>query len=383
MVRDVVWKPAQTLTDRRISSHFIARRTDHALVSTIDRGRRAVDQHRRRDGRRLLRPGQGRPHRLPEIRQAGAAQGQRLAGRKAEGRSATRWCGPNFRPGRRCWRRSMSAPSISAIPAKRRRSSRRPPARRSSMSPTSRRRRRARRSWCPKDSALKSVADLKGKKVALNKGSNVHYLLVKALEKAGVKYSEIEPVFLAPADARAAFERGAVDAWVIWDPFQAAAEAATGARTLADGTGIVANYQFYFSSKKFLAERSEGRRRRAGAAQRGRRLGQGRHPCGRRAARAVGRTAGRRCVEVALKRQSYGIKPINDGVIADQQQDRRHASSRSVCCRKPIKSSDVATQAGILIMTIHTLRPPAPTSSGSCRPMATAAISAPPPAAAR
>ena len=104
----------------------------------------------------------------------------------------------------------------------------------------------------PKDSPLKSVADLKGKKVALNKGSNVHYLLVKALEKAGVKYSEIEPVFLAPADARAAFERGAVDAWVIWDPFQAAAEAATGARTLADGTGIVANHQFYLASKKFL-----------------------------------------------------------------------------------------------------------------------------------
>src|SRR4030081_2446790 len=100
----------------------------------------------------------------------------------------------------------------------------------------------------PKDSKLTSVADLKGKKVALNKGSNVHYLLVKALEKAGIKYSEIEPVFLAPADARAAFERGAVDAWVIWDPFQAA----TGARTLADGTGVVTNYQFYFSSKKFL-----------------------------------------------------------------------------------------------------------------------------------
>ena len=53
----------------------------------------------------------------------------------------------------------------------------------------------------PKDSTLKSVADLKGKKVALNKGSNVHYLLVKALEKAGLKYTEIEPVFLAPADA--------------------------------------------------------------------------------------------------------------------------------------------------------------------------------------
>ena len=47
----------------------------------------------------------------------------------------------------------------------------------------------------PKDSKLNSVADLKGKKVALNKGSNVHYLLLKALEKAGVKYSEIEPAF--------------------------------------------------------------------------------------------------------------------------------------------------------------------------------------------
>ena len=89
----------------------------------------------------------------------------------------------------------MSARSISAPPARRRRSSRRPPARRSSMSATSRRRRRARRSWCPR-TAAQAVADLKGKKVALNKGSNVHYLLVKALEKAGVNYADIEPVFL-------------------------------------------------------------------------------------------------------------------------------------------------------------------------------------------
>src|ERR1700744_568419 len=105
----------------------------------------------------------------------------------------------------------------------------------------------------PKDSPLKSVADLKGQKVALNKGSNVHYLLVKALEKAGLKYTDIEPVYLAPSDALAAFSRGSVDAWVIWDPYEAAAEASTGARILADGTGIVSNYQFYFSSKDFLA----------------------------------------------------------------------------------------------------------------------------------
>ena len=118
----------------------------------------------------------------------------------------------------------------------------------------------------PKDSPLKSVADLRGRKVALNKGSNVHYLLVKALEKAGVKYSDITPVFLAPADARAAFERGSVDAWAIWDPFQAAAESATAARTLADGRGIVANYQFYFVVAEISGSRSRGTRRDPGRA---------------------------------------------------------------------------------------------------------------------
>src|SRR5262249_21299716 len=106
----------------------------------------------------------------------------------------------------------------------------------------------------PKRSPIKNVAELKGKKVALNKGSNVHYLLVRALEQAGLKYTDIEPTFLAPSDALAAFTRGSVDAWVIWDPYEAAAEATTGARILADGTGLVANHQFYFSSKKFLTE---------------------------------------------------------------------------------------------------------------------------------
>ncbi len=55
----------------------------------------------------------------------------------------------------------------------------------------------------PKGSSLRTLADLKGKKIALNKGSNVHYLLLKALEKAGIAYADIQPVFLPPADARA------------------------------------------------------------------------------------------------------------------------------------------------------------------------------------
>jgi len=109
----------------------------------------------------------------------------------------------------------------------------------------------------PKDSPIKSVAELKGKKVVLNKGSNVHYLLVRALEEAGLKYSDIQPVYLPPADARAAFERGSVDAWVIWDPFQAAAEQQLQARTLIDGTGLVSNHQFYLATRSYAEQHPE------------------------------------------------------------------------------------------------------------------------------
>ncbi|BAZ44236.1 aliphatic sulfonates ABC transporter substrate-binding protein [Chondrocystis sp. NIES-4102] len=101
------------------------------------------------------------------------------------------------------------------------------------------------------DSTIKTVKDLKGKKIALNKGSNVHYLLVKALEAANIKYEEVETVFLPPADARAAFEQGSVDAWAIWDPFYTAAKQATNARILEDGEGLVANREFYLADQSF------------------------------------------------------------------------------------------------------------------------------------
>ncbi|MFT3956101.1 MAG: sulfonate ABC transporter substrate-binding protein [Piscinibacter sp.] len=104
----------------------------------------------------------------------------------------------------------------------------------------------------PKDSPIKSVADLKGRKIVLNKGSNVHYLLVRLLEKHGLKYGDVQVVFLPPADARAAFERGAVDAWAIWDPFLAAAEKQIGARVLADGRGVVNNYLYYLGERGFV-----------------------------------------------------------------------------------------------------------------------------------
>lgn len=108
-----------------------------------------------------------------------------------------------------------------------------------------------------KDSKIQSVQDLKGKRIALNKGSNVHYLLLKLLEKNNLTLQDIEVVYLPPSDARAAFERGSVDAWVIWDPFLAAAEHQIGARVIATGQDLVSNHQFYLADRKFAEENPE------------------------------------------------------------------------------------------------------------------------------
>ncbi|WKJ92224.1 sulfonate ABC transporter substrate-binding protein [Methylomonas montana] len=107
------------------------------------------------------------------------------------------------------------------------------------------------------DSEVKSVADLKGKKVATAKGSNAHYFLIQALANAGLTLNDIEVAYLAPADARAALERGDVAAWSIWDYFYAAAEVQLGTRTLTNGEGIVNNYAFYSSRREFVEKYPE------------------------------------------------------------------------------------------------------------------------------
>ncbi|MDM0001914.1 sulfonate ABC transporter substrate-binding protein [Variovorax sp. J22P240] len=170
-----------------------------------------------------------------------------------------------------------------------------------------------------KDSPIKSVADLKGKKVALNKGSNVHYLLVKQLEKNGLKLSDIQPVYLAPADGRAAFESKNVDAWVIWDPFQAAAEKATGARVLADGApDVVNNYQFYLGERGFVTKNPKviDALFEDSVAQ-----GIWLKKNLRQAAELIAPLQGLPVdvVELALRRYEFNVKPITSQVAADQQ----------------------------------------------------------------
>jgi sulfonate transport system substrate-binding protein len=196
----------------------------------------------------------------------------------------------------------------------------------------------------PKDSPITSVAELKGKKVAFNKGANVHYLVVKLLEKAGVKYSDITPVFLAPADARAAFETGAVDAWAIWDPYQASAEVTLNARTLADGTGVVPNNQFYLARKAFADANPQIVDAVVAAV-----ADVDRWTEGNSAAVAAQLSAGigipAPVLEIALKRQSYGIKPLDETTVAQQQSiaDTFYALG---LLPKPVQVSAIVRRAG-------------------------------------
>jgi sulfonate transport system substrate-binding protein len=106
-------------------------------------------------------------------------------------------------------------------------------------------------------SGIASLAALRGKRIAFQRGSSAHYLLLRALEKAGLRLTDIEPVYLAPADARAAFERHSVDAWAIWDPYWAAAETVSFAHVLVTGEGLSDNISFYESSRAITKDHPE------------------------------------------------------------------------------------------------------------------------------
>ncbi|CAM3079568.1 aliphatic sulfonate ABC transporter substrate-binding protein [Cupriavidus taiwanensis] len=107
------------------------------------------------------------------------------------------------------------------------------------------------------DSPIREVAQLKGQRVAFAKGAGAHYLVLEALARAGLSIRDIEPAYLSPADARAAFERGSVAAWVIWDPFLAAVQRQSNARVLRDGEGLSSYRRFYLAATPFARTHAE------------------------------------------------------------------------------------------------------------------------------
>jgi sulfonate transport system substrate-binding protein len=168
------------------------------------------------------------------------------------------------------------------------------------------------------DSPIKSIKDIKGKKITVNKGGNIHYLLLRILEANGLKTSDVDIVYLPAADARPAFERGSVDAWVVWDPFLAHAQHTANARIVQDGTGLSPNYQFYFASETLAKQRPEVVRIVLDEL---RKLDEFAKNNIAKVAEQLAPEVGmdKAIIETALGRMGYGVKPLTPDVVASQQ----------------------------------------------------------------
>ena len=101
------------------------------------------------------------------------------------------------------------------------------------------------------DLPIHSIADLRGKRVAYTKGSSAHNFVVRALASAGMTPADIQSVWLQPPEAGAAFRSGALDAWVIWDPFFAIAAAEPGTRVLTTALGVAPSNSFFLARRAF------------------------------------------------------------------------------------------------------------------------------------
>ena len=151
-----------------------------------------------------------------------------------------------------------------------------------------------------------------------NKGSNVHYFLVKALEKAGLKYTDIQVAFLPPSEGRAAFESGRVDAWAIWEPFLTAATQSTGAKVLTTARDLAANREFFLSTRGFIEKNPDFLPTLAAAVDSSGKWAAAKHSeVSTYLAKEMGMEP--EVLEAIIRRQPWGFKPVDASVIADQQ----------------------------------------------------------------
>jgi sulfonate transport system substrate-binding protein len=185
------------------------------------------------------------------------------------------------------------------------------------------------------DSPIRTLAQLKGKRVAFAKGAGAHYLLVAALRSVGLYITDIEPAYLSPADGRAAFENGSVAAWVIWDPFLAAVQRQSGARILQDGQGLSCYRRFYLASTSYATRRNDvlslvfSELRSAGAWIKGNPV-----EAAQWYAPLIGLDAG--TVEAANARRSYGVQAVDAASLAEQQSIADAFSAAGVIPRKVV-----------------------------------------------
>ena len=170
----------------------------------------------------------------------------------------------------------------------------------------------------PKDSPIHSLADLKGKRIAFGKGSSAHNLLVGALEKAGLSWSDITPAPLAPADATAAFVKGSVDAWSIWDPYFALAELKQDARAIVLDKDIAKPNSFYIVGSDFV-EKYPGLVAKLNATFAAEGVWAERHHEGVAKAQAEATGVDIEAVRRFVDRSTYRVVPLDADVVRSQQ----------------------------------------------------------------
>jgi sulfonate transport system substrate-binding protein len=103
----------------------------------------------------------------------------------------------------------------------------------------------------PANSSIRSIADLKGKRVGFTKGSSAHNVVIATLEKAGLTYEDITPVYLTPPDAGPAFANGSIDAWAVWDPYFAIGEIKQSCRILINAVEVTKSNSFFLANRDF------------------------------------------------------------------------------------------------------------------------------------
>jgi sulfonate transport system substrate-binding protein len=191
----------------------------------------------------------------------------------------------------------------------------------------------------PQDSPIRTLADLKGKRVAFGKGSSAHNLLVAALEKAGLAWSDITPAPLAPADATAAFVKGSVDAWSIWDPYFALAELKEHARVVAFDKDVHKPNAFYIGAADFVDKYpAQVARLNAVFAAEGVWADQHHEEVAKAQAEATGVDI--EAIRRFVDRSVYSVIPVN-GEVIESQQAVADRFARLGLIPKPINVSDI------------------------------------------
>lgn len=171
----------------------------------------------------------------------------------------------------------------------------------------------------PQDSPIKTVADLKGKKVATGRGYNTQYALIRALQSKGLRYEDVEAVYIVTAsDTVAAFQSGSVAAIGLWDPFLAGAQVATGAQLLFDGTGYTANRTYHFAQPAYARANQELLRVVFAELQKANAWSQA-HPKEVVAMLAPQLKVDPKVLALATERRQYGVVPLTDAIAQDQQ----------------------------------------------------------------